>query len=203
LSNTNAVAGQIVSFKNVGTLLASIDDEFAVASRALQAVLLAAQKKVTILIEAEDYDMLKDSNYRLCFAKRVGESDFNVVWRAYKEYLETNDFSWTPQYQIFGSRLFIDNITVKVSTKLGEIGLGETSILTENGRLLPAETGGPIISLNLDNQYGSIHPGVNQLATGVDGEQVSKPIYVSPVPIVKGLASLTPKDQSLSGLNKI
>ena len=195
--NVGAEKNGIAKFTYAGALPAVIDDESAAASRVLRAALLASQKQVTIEIAEEDFESLKASNYRLCFAKKVGNEYYNVVWQAYKEYLETNEFSWTPIYQLFGSNLFQDNITVKVSTKPVDIGLGETTILNENGRLLPPTTGGPPTSLNLDNQYGSIHPGVNQLSTGIDGDEVSTPIYVSPAAIVKGETYLTPVEKVL------
>ncbi|MGH6800455.1 MAG: hypothetical protein ACRECZ_03385, partial [Methylocella sp.] len=127
----------------------------------------------------------------------VGNAEYNVVWQAYHDYLESNEFSWTPQYQLFGSNQFQDNLTVKVSAKPVNIGLGETTVLNENGRLSPPKTGGPPTSLNLDNQYGSIHPGVNQLSTGIFGEEVSTPIYVATSAIVKGPTSLTPVESVL------
>jgi len=192
-----AEKGEDATFNYAGELPALIDNDSAAASHALYAALLAAQKQVTIEIAGEDFDLLKGANYRLCFAKRVGNADYNVVWQAYHDYLETNEFSWTPQYQLFGSNVFQDNITVKVSAKPIDIGLGEITILSEKGRFGPVKTGGPATSLNLVNEYGSIHPGVNQLSTGINNEQISTPIYVAPEAIVTGETNLTPVETVL------
>lgn len=162
-----------------------------------QQSLAASQKVVNIEISAKDLTELKASNYRLCFAKKVGDADYNVVWQSYDKFLINNQFSWTPMYQMFGTNTFQDNITVKASTNTVTIGLGQTSILSTAGVLGPAFDGGPPISFVLDNQYGSIHPGVNQLSTGIDGSQTSTPIYVAPKRMVSGKATLTPVEKVL------
>ncbi|MDF0732934.1 hypothetical protein P0Y43_19770 [Pseudomonas entomophila] len=166
-------------------------------ARLLGSVLAAAAKSVTIQIADEDFDALKAAGYRLCFAKRVGNQAYNVVWQSYSKYLSNNIFSWTPQYQLFGTNTFEDSVRVKAQTQLVDIGLGQQSVLTEAGRLLPPTTGGPETAVTMLNKYGSIHPGLNQLSTGIDGTQVSTPIYVSPSPIVAGTTSLTPKESIL------
>jgi hypothetical protein len=167
------------------------------SSLALRSAVLATEKTVNIEIDPNDLTTLKNAGYRLCFAKKVGNADYNVVWQSYTKYLVYNSFSWTPQYQLFGSNYFKDNVTVRVSTNLVQIGLGETSTLDSAGILSKPVTGGPKASLNLDNQYGTIHPGVNQLSTGIDGSQTSTPIYVAVNPIVLGETSLTPIEKVL------
>lgn len=160
-------------------------------------VAAAVEKSVTIEIAPEDLEALKKAKYALCFAKKVAEGDYNVVWQSSKQYLSNNIFSWTPMYQMFGSNLFQANIQVEVSTNIQQIGLGETCILDETGYLKTASTGGPDISLTMNNQYGSIHPGINQLSTGLDGQTISTPIYVAQSPIVMGLDVLTPVETVL------
>ena len=161
-------------------------------SRALRAAVAATEKTVNVEIASEDLTTLKDAGYKLCFAKKVGDNDFNVVWQSYDKYLGNNSFMWTPQYQLFGSNTFKDNITVKASTNTVTIGLGETSILDNAGNLGQPKTGGPSTAITMDNEYGTIHPGVNQLSTGIDGKQISSPIYVATDPIVLGNTALTP-----------
>lgn len=117
--------------------------------------------------------------------------------RSSLKYLATNTFSWTPQYQLFGSNTFKDNIQVDVSTNIVDIGLNETSILDERGILGSPKTGGVITAVTLVNDYGSIHPGLNQLSTGIDGRQNSTPIYVAPETMVSGSATLTPVEKVL------
>ncbi|MEM1323921.1 MAG: hypothetical protein AAGG75_26915 [Bacteroidota bacterium] len=157
--------------------------------------LAEVSKSVKIEISLEDLESLKKANYKLCFAKKVGDNSFNVVWQSYDSYLVNNTFSWVPQYQLFGSNTFQGNVKVQVATNTVNIGLGETSTLNESGILEPPFTGGPEISFTMENNYGSIHPGVNQLSTGIDGQTISTPIYVAEAPILKGDAVLTPVEQ--------
>jgi len=161
-------------------------------SMVLTSTLAATQKTVTIQIASADLTLLKQSGYKLCFAKKVGNEAYNVVWQSYVQYLSFNDFSWTPQYQLFGSNTFQDNVTVKASTNTVNIGLGQQSTLDSAGLLSSAVTGGPATSISMVNNYGAIHPGINQLSTGIDGNQVSTPIYVASSQVVTGTTVLTP-----------
>lgn len=172
--------------------LVRADEDHFGATLALRAAFQASEKTVNIVINQDDLAALKDSKYMLCFAKRVAQGDYNVVWQSYSLYLFNNTFSWTPQYQLFGSNVFKENVHVKVSTNPVSIGLGQQSILSKSGVLGNPKTGGPETAITMLNEYGSIHPGVNQLSTGLDGSQVSTPIYVAPKPIVLGTNSLTP-----------
>jgi hypothetical protein len=159
--------------------------------------MLAAQKVVNIEITKEDLATLKSANYKLCFAKKVGDNTYNVVWQSYVQYLITNTFSWTPMYQLFGSNQFASGLKVKAVTNRVDIGLGEQSVLDVFGILGNPATGGSATGFTMVNNYGSIHPGVNQLSTGIDGEQVSTPIYVAAKPIVTGKTVLTPVEKVL------
>ncbi len=165
-------------------------------SRIMRTATEATEKTVIIEIAEADLQTLKDAEYKLCFAKKV-EDTFNVVWQSYDLYLVTNEFSWTPMYQLFGTNTFQDEVTVQVSTNLVSIGLGEQSVLNSAGILQPPTTGGPETAITMINEYGSIHPGLNQLSTGLDGTQQSTPIYVAENAIVAGEANLTPKESVL------
>jgi hypothetical protein len=166
-------------------------------NKVLRSTLAAVQKVVTIEIAPGDLSLLKKSGYKLCFAKKVGTEDYNVVWQSYDAYLSNNEFSWTPQYQLFASNVFKENVQVNVSTNIVNIGLGQTSTLDENGLLSQAITGGPDVSFTFVNNYAPIHPGVNQLSTGIDGNQVSTPIYVAVNQVVTGNTVLTPVETIL------
>jgi hypothetical protein len=166
-------------------------------SKVLTSSLAATQKTVSIQIDSNDLATLKQNGYKLCFAKKVGNEAYNVVWQSYVQYLAFNDFSWTPQYQMFGTNQFQANVTVRASTNTVNIGLGQQSTLDVNGNLGQAVTGGPDISITLINNYGSIHPGINQLSTGLDGTQVSTPIYVATNSVVTGQVTLTPVETIL------
>jgi hypothetical protein len=144
---------------------------------------MAGEKGVTIQIDPDDLKTLKASGYRLCFAKKVLNT-YNVVWQSYDRYLNNNSFEWTPKFQLFGSNVFKDKVLVTVSTNEVDIELSETATLDESGILGPAST--------MINNYGKIHPALNQLSDGVDGDQISTPIYVAEKEIVAGIATLTP-----------
>lgn len=166
-------------------------------ARAVRAALAASEKVVNIQIDTNDLSGLKAAGYKLCFAKKIATEEYNVIWQSYSDYLADNTFSWTPQYELFGTRVFKDNITVRISTNVVSIGLGEESVLNPAGVLLPAKTGGPTTAITMQNQFGSIHPGVNQISTGLDGKTISTPIYVAANPIVQGDVSLTPVEKVL------
>ncbi|EJM63689.1 hypothetical protein PMI29_03334 [Pseudomonas sp. GM49] len=166
-------------------------------NKVFRSTLAAIQKVVTIEIAPGDLSLLKKSGYKLCFAKKVGTEDYNVVWQSYNAYLSNNEFSWTPQYQLFASNVFKENVQVKVSTNIVNIGLGQTSTLDEHGLLSSAVTGGPNTSMTFVNDYAPIHPGINQLSTGIDGTQVSTPIYVAVDQVVTGNTVLTPVETIL------
>ncbi|MDN7177150.1 hypothetical protein M0D69_03815 [Caballeronia sp. SEWSISQ10-4 2] len=190
---TGAVKGETAKFaKRSLVVLSSEEHAHARSVSVFQAALAAVQKIVRIEIALEDLKTLKTAKYKLCFAKKVAEGDYNVVWQSSDLYLATNTFSWTPQYQLFGSNTFQSNIQVDVSTNIVDIGLGETSVLDSNGILGEPKTGGDVTCVTLENDYGNIHPGVNQLSTNIDGTQTSTPIYVAPDTMVSGTAQLTP-----------
>lgn len=160
----------------------------------------ATQKTVIIKIDPNDMATLKESKYNLCFAKGVidknGSVTTNVVWEAYPpiKYLAENTFQWTPVYQLFGSNSFSDGSLVEVNTNIVNINLGEQSILDQNGTLGSPSTGGISTSITLVNNFGPIHPAINQLA---NNQQQPTSIYVAEAPIVKGEDTLTPVDQVL------
>jgi hypothetical protein len=157
----------------------------------------SVKKIVNIQINLEDLDNLKKSKYKLCFAKKVGDNDYNVVWQSSDKYLANNTFKWTPQYSLFGSNHFAANVAVDVSTNVVPIQLGETSILNSSGVLGNPKTHGPDTGFTLQNNYESIHPGVNQLSIDIEGNTSSTPIYVSEDPVVMGPTLLTPVEMVL------
>ncbi|WP_240674464.1 hypothetical protein [Burkholderia stabilis] len=187
--------GNVASFQVQAQLFQA--EEYGALVQSFQSVLEATTKTVDIGIGKKDFTTLKRAGYNLCFAKKVGDAAYNIVWRASFEYLEENEFSWTPIYQIFGSNRYQDGITVKASTKKVAIGLGEIITLDKFGQFGSPSTGGDPTAINMENDYGAIHPGICQLSTGVDGEAVSTPIYAAPDVMVSGEASFTPIEKVL------
>ncbi|MGZ3148276.1 hypothetical protein ACVDFE_41115 [Lentzea chajnantorensis] len=148
-------------------------------------------KKVSIQIAPDDLKTLKDNNYNLCFAKKVNGT-YNVVWQSADRYLSKNTFSWQPLYRLFGSNSFQGDVAVSVSTNDVAIGLGDKSVLDEDGLLHDAVTGGPSTGITLVNQYGKIHPGLSSYSTDIHGNGSTTPIYVAEKEIVLGEDVLTP-----------
>ena len=66
-----------------------------------------------------------------------------------------------------------------------------------SGLLDAASTGGPSTSINLLNNYGPIHPGINQLSQSSMGVSMSTPIYVAQEEVVLGDVYLTPVEKVL------
>lgn len=157
----------------------------------------AVQKMVNVSITADGLKKLKDNKYKLCFAKKVGDFDYNVVWQSYEKYMELNEFSWEPVYAMFGTNCFKESVTVKATCRPVKMGLGQITTLDVNGVLTNPVSGGEETALNLVNEYGEIHPGVNQLSYGIDGSEVSTPIYVAKEAMLSGTASLQPKEKVL------
>ncbi len=152
------------------------------------------QKIANINIASEDLETLKDNRYCLCFAKKVNNT-YDVVWQSSTEYLSSNSFLWTPVYQLFGSNEFDSDVTVNVQTNLVNIELNQQATLDAAGVLGAASTGGSTTGITMVNNYGDIHPGLNQLSTGLSGVQETTPIYVAPEVMVPGSDLLTPIDE--------
>lgn len=163
--------------------------------RMLQAAAAAAEKRVTINIALDDQQFLKDNGYSLCIAKRTKEHSYNVIWSSYDKYVARNMFSWVPLYELFGSNTFQDGIRVETLTNMVQIGLGETSLLNEAGILKPPTTGGPEESITMNNEYGAIHPGLNQVITTPKGTQASIPFYLAENQIAAGSVTMTPVEK--------
>ncbi|NER51320.1 MAG: hypothetical protein F6J92_32560 [Symploca sp. SIO1A3] len=164
----------------------------------LSYLLANLDKTVSVRITLEALEELKKSDYKLCFAKKVGDFEYNVVWQSYTNYLHNNYFSWKPMYQLFGSNKFEGNLVVHAMTNFVRIGLGQTSVLSRSGILSDPITSGPDTSITMQNNYGSIHPGISQFSeSNMGGASTSTPIYVAERPVFKGEVQLTPVEKVL------
>ena len=148
-------------------------------------------KSVQIQITKEALETLKGNHYKLCFAKKVKDV-YDVVWQSFDEYLDTNTFSWTPVYQVFGTNTFQTSVQVQVSTNVVTATLNQQVTMDAAGNLSDAVTGGSADAVTFVNNYGLIHPGLNSVSTGPDGIQRTTPIYVAPDAIETGADALTP-----------
>lgn len=157
----------------------------------------AAQKKVSIHLDDEVIRSLKENAYKLCFAKKVGDEDYNVIWQSFLGYENYNNFSWLPSYQIFTANELRENVEVEVRSKMVPIGLGETVVRDKYGVLSDAVSGGESTALNLINNGEPTCVGISQLCTDIDGRQISAPIYVSERKIIAGEAGFKPMEKLL------
>ncbi len=151
------------------------------------------QKTVTVQIADEDLQTLKASDYRMCFAKE-SEGVFDVVWRAFSDYLTLSFFDWIPDYQLFCTNVFEDGETIRSTTNIVDIEFGQQSVLDAFGLLSPASSGGNESSINLVNEYGTTHPALSQWSKGIAGVEESTPTYVSETEMIKGERGLSTVD---------
>lgn len=175
--------------------MSNLDNQFVSKAKDLRSKMKETEKRVEVFIPEKTLETLKKQGYSLCFAKKVGDYEYNVVWKSLDNYLQNNVFSWQPIYQIFGTNEFKENVKVSVSTNNVDIGLGETTTLNSAGNLMNPVTEGPETSINVINEYRWIHFGISQLSKNADGEMESTPIYVSKNKMEKGTASFTPVEK--------
>ena len=157
-----------------------------------------ATRTIQIDVDEDMLPVLKKSGYVLCIATRVEEGTYNVIWHASSGFMNTNHFSWTHDYDLFATNVpFAPKSVVRPSTTPVSIRPGEQAVLAESGVLGSAVAGGPATGITLVNRSGTISPGLQQTATGLDGTTSTSVTWVAPNPIVRGTATLTPVDKVL------
>ncbi len=169
--------------------------DFLKDTRQLKSMLDATAKSITVKIDEAELKDLKHSKYALCFAKKVGNEDYNVIWKSMKKYLENNTFTWTPEYQISGTNTFEDNVKVVTNTNTQRIGLGEKTTIDEDGHLSAPVTGGDENSINVENEYDKIHVVISQSSVNDKGNLETTPIYVSKEEVILGDSSYEPVEK--------
>lgn len=181
--------------KLTNTIYSRMQEQFISNSRSLRNYLKATQKQLTVEVDEKDLASLKSNGYFLCFAKKIGDFDYDVIWKSMDRYLSSNIFSWQPIYQIFGTNTFEDKLKVVASTNIKDIGLGEISILDQFGILSDPVTGGDANSINVNNEYGDIHFAISQVSVNQSGQMESTPIYVSQSASILGTGSFKPVEK--------
>ena len=172
-----------------------VQQKFVEDTKSLRKLLEATEKTVIVEVAEADLRSLKASGYALCFAKKIGDFDYNVIWKSILKFLSKNKFTWQPIYKLFGTNEFRDQVKVEASTNVVKIGLGEITILDGTGILSNPVTGGGIDSLNVDNEYGEIHFAVSQTSINESGEEESAPIFVSKQSSMIGTATFKPVEK--------
>lgn len=152
-------------------------------------------KSITIVLDNNSLRELRGRGFNLCFAKRLKDQEFNVIWRALNRYDSNNVFCWTPEYQVFGSNRYFVGDEIRTTVKPVDIDMGQKVILDENGQFsAPINSSGNWEALSVENNYGNIHIGVNQVSE-INGNRSMDAIYLTPEACVKGNINLTPVDE--------
>ena len=171
--------------------------DFLQNTKQLKSLLEATAKSVTVRIDPAELRALKDSGYALCFAKKVGDKDYNVIWKSMNKYLANNKFTWTPVYEISGTNTFEDSVKVETTTNIQSIGIGEITTIDDVGNLSAPVTGGDENSINVKNEYDKIHVVISQTSVNENGNMESTPIYVSKEKVILGESSYKPVEKVL------
>lgn len=171
--------------------------DFLQNTKGLKSLLGATTKSVTVKIDPEELEILKESEYSLCFAKKVGDKDYNVIWKSMNKYLANNKFSWTPVYEVSGTNTFQDSVKVEATTNIRSIGLGEKTTINKAGNLSAPVTGGDENSINVKNEYDKIHVVISQTSVNEKGSMETTPIYVSKEQVILGESSYEPVEKVL------
>ena len=77
---------------------------------------------LNVLVDDVQVTWLKDNKYSLCIAKQCetlpndselqpkqpkqSDTPYTVVWKGDKDFIHTNMYQWTEEYQVFGSQTF-------------------------------------------------------------------------------------------------
>lgn len=189
MSETN-IAGMVIAEE-------AYQKDYLMKTLDLRAAANAAKKEINVEIKDADLRGLMDSHYRMCFAKKVGDNDYNVVWQSYDYFSENNTFSYRPEYQAFRTDTFQAQVTVKVSSNPKDIGLGETTTIDKYGILSDATTGGDQTAITVNNDFRPTHIGISQVSMGINGTMISTPIYVSEEQCMLGNATFKPVEKVL------
>lgn len=152
-----------------------------------------SQKSVRVKLDPQSQASLKKSGYSMCFAKKVNDT-YNVVWQSIEGYLANTTFSWTPEYEVFGTNTYEETIKVEADTNTVKASLGEKCKLNKQGIMESAVTGDKPMDVVIVNEYGPIHSGISQTCKIGDVESCS-PIYVSEQQRMIGDIQLTPKEK--------
>lgn len=160
-----------------------------------QELMNAVTKSITIQIDDEMVGKLKENKYKLCFAKKVGEANYNVVWQTEEDFMAINELSWVPMYQVSVTKVFQDAVKVRVACNPVMVNLGEFVTLDKYGVLSEPVTGSDPTAMTLINNMGKTHPVVNQLCIKPDGTMESKPIYAAEEAMFQGECQLQPKEK--------
>ena len=140
-------------------------------------------KNLNVEIDDEDLEFLREAGLELNIAIKVNDT-FNVVWYSDSDYLETNPYAWSQEFELFGSNDFQPGSKVEMITNSVSVELGEEVTLNSTGVLGPVMDGGPADSISFTNNFGPINPGLARQFTDPDGTQSILPTFVTTDPLL-------------------
>ena len=143
-----------------------------------------------IQIGVQEIQTLKATGAQMCFARLVNGA-YSVVWQASGNFLESNEFSWTEDFALFGTNAFVPGTTVQITTNVVNINSGQEAALSPNG-FLGSPTTGLAGAITLVNQSGPIHPGLNGSAS-FNGDQTFSPMFVAASAVGQGPTQIMPE----------
>lgn len=152
-------------------------------------------KNLNVEIDEEDLEFLREAGLELNIAIKVNDT-FNVVWYSDSDYLGTNPYAWSQEFELFGSNDFQPGSKVEMITNSVSVELGEEATLDSAGVLGAVIDGGPADSISFTNNFGPINPGLAMQITDPDGTEAILPAFVTPDPLlIMGSDVLTPVNE--------
>ena len=136
-------------------------------------------KKLTILINSNDIQMLQDSGFNLNISVKVN-GIFNVVWFSDPDFQDENDYSWSQDFELFGTNTFEDDALAEADTNLLNISPGQSATLNSMGVFEVEADPGIEESITATNNFEPIYLGLAQQLAVPSGMQDSLPVFVSP-----------------------
>lgn len=136
-------------------------------------------KKLTVEIDLIDIEMLQDEGLDLNIAIKVNDS-FNVVWLSNKNYLESNEYEWEQDFEVFGTNMLETGSEVMADTNLLETAPGQTVKLNSLGVFEIEADPAPSDSINVINDFEPIYIGLTQKISLSSGIEESLTSFVTP-----------------------
>ncbi|MEM1323923.1 MAG: hypothetical protein AAGG75_26925 [Bacteroidota bacterium] len=140
----------------------------------------AVEKSIKVEISPKDLRILKAGEFKLCFAKKVGNNNFNVVWQSYSRYLEINTLSWSPKYEVFCTLSHKYYTPVVINSNSISPEPGYIIVINSAGILELVPSDNPSDGIVVKNEFRPVYIGLSQFSSGIDGQLQATPIYLSP-----------------------
>lgn len=146
----------------------------------------AAQKKLKITFADEQMELLKRNEYKLCFARKIENFAYNIVWKASSDFMVNTVFRWIDEYYLFASDAFAKSVNVNdISTSnLVNIHTGEQSTLNSSGILSQPSSSDITSGFTINNASLPIHAGISQVCFDKNQNLICSPVFLSETEIL-------------------